>query len=92
VEPEPFRTFVDNLGNIRVGFYVVYNCRLAEQSLYGRERRTGTRLASVAYNGGKQSGFLAADEGACAESQVYVKVKSGVKYVFAKQIVALPGQ
>ena len=54
--------------DVRVGLDVVDDGRLAEQTLDRRERRTGSRLTAVALDGGQQSGLLAADERARAET------------------------
>ena len=77
-------------GDVGVGLDVVEHGGLAEQALYRRERRTGTGLAALAFDGGHQRGFLAADEGAGAQTDVDIKVKAGVKDVLAQQAV-FPG-
>ena len=62
MEAIPVRALQDDLRNVGIGLHVVQHGGLAEQALDRRERRTGTRLAALALDGGHQSGFLAADE------------------------------
>ena len=65
---EPVRALQDDLRHVGIGLHVVQDGGLAEQALDGRERRTGTRLAALALDGGHQSGLLAADKGAGAQA------------------------
>ena len=76
---EPFGAVEDDLGDVGVGFNVVEDGGLAEQALDRREGRTASGLAAVAFNGGHQRGFLAADERAGAQTKLQIKVKAGVK-------------
>ena len=57
------------------------------QTLYRRERRTGTRLAALTLDRGHQSSFLTADERACAETKLHIKIKAGAEDVFTEQAV-----
>ena len=84
---EPVSALEDNLGDVGVGLHVVQHGGHAEQALDSREGRTGTGLAALALDGGHQSGFLAADEGAGAQADVDVKVKAGIEDVLAQQAV-----
>ena len=84
---EPVSALEDDLGNVGVGLHVVQHGGHAEQALDSGEGRTDTGLAALALDGGHQSGFLAADEGAGAQADVDVKVKAGVEDVLAQQAV-----
>ena len=84
---EPVGTLEDDLRDIRISLDVVQDGRFCKQALDSRERRTGSRFAAVAFNRGHQSGFLAADECACAQSQVDIKVKAGAEDILAQQAV-----
>ena len=84
---KPLGTVEDNLRDVGVGLNVVENGGLLIQTLYSRERRTRTRLAALAFDGGHQSGFLAADERAGAETKLHVKIEAGAENIFAEQTV-----
>ena len=82
---EPFRTVEDDLGDVSISLNVVENGRLAEETLNSRERRTGTGFTAVTLDGGHKSGFLAADECACAQTKFKVEVKAGAEDVLAEK-------
>ena len=84
---EPVGAFEDNLRNVGVGLHVVEHGGPFEQTFYRRERRTGSGLAAMAFDGGHQRGFLAADKCAGTQTQLNVKVESGAQDVFAQQAV-----
>ena len=75
----------DYLRDICEGLDVVFGSGLSEKTLLRRERRSRTGLAAVALYGGHECGLLAADECACTESYVEVKIEAAVEYVFAEQ-------
>ena len=77
----------DDLRDVGIGFNVVEDGGLVEQTLDRRERRTGTRLAALALDGLHQSGLFAADECAGAQTDVQIKVEAGAKNVLAQQAV-----
>ena len=84
---EPFRPLEDDLRDVGERLDVVDDGRLAEQTLHGGERRTRTRLASVALDRGQQRRFLAANKRACAQTKLDVEVEAGGKYVLTQQAV-----
>ena len=57
----------------------------APQPALRRERRTRTRRAALAFDGGHQRGFLAADERARADADVYVEIERRFKNAAAEQ-------
>jgi len=61
--------------------------RLADQALDRRERRTGTGLAALTFDGGHQSGFLAADKRARAKTKLNIKRETGIENIIAEQAV-----
>ena len=54
---EPFGTFEDYLRDVGVGFNVIDYGRLAPQTFYCGERRTGARHTSVTLDGGQKRGL-----------------------------------
>ena len=82
---EALRAVQDYLRDICEGLDVVFGSGLSEKTLLRRERRSRTGLAAVALYGGHERGLLAADECACTESYVEVKIEAAVEYVFAEQ-------
>ncbi len=74
-------------GNVRIGLHVIQHGRLLEQALERREWRTRSRFAAVAFDGGHQRGFLAADECACAKTDINIKIKAGFENILAQQSV-----
>ena len=83
--PRAIRAPQDDLGDIGVSLDVVEHRRLAEQALDRRERRTRPGLAPVALDACHQRRLLAADEGAGAQADLDIKIKAGVKDIFAQQ-------
>ena len=83
----PVGAVEDDLRHVGVGLHVVEHGGLLEQALHGRERRTGGGLAALALDGVHQSGFLAADESAGAETDEQVEVEAGLKDVLAQEAV-----
>jgi hypothetical protein len=88
---EPFAAVENDDGDVGPGFDVVDQRGLAEQAADGRERRTGPRHAAGAFDRVDQGGFLAADEGAGAEPDLDVKLKSGAQDVLAEEPVLAGG-
>ena len=84
---EPFGAVKDNLGDVGIGFNVIEQGGLSENTFNGGERRTGTGLAALALYAGKQCSFFAADKRACAQTYLNVKAKIGAKDIFAQQPV-----
>ena len=82
---EPIRALQNDLRDVRVRFDVVEDGRLAEQTLDRRERRAGTRLAAVPFDGGHQRRLFAADERARAEADVKVEVETRAEDVLAQK-------
>ena len=72
----PSRALADYLCDICVCFNVVQQGRLAEQTLYSGERRTGSRFAAVALDGGHERGLLTTDERACAEADLDIEIEA----------------
>ena len=72
---EPFRAVKDDSRNIGVGLNIVEDSRLAVQTLFSGERRTGSRFAAVALDRGHESCFLAADERARAETELNIEIE-----------------
>ena len=75
------------VGHVGVGLDVVQQRRLVPQAALGRERRTRTRFAAVAFDRGQQRRFFAADEGPGAHADFQVEVESGPENVLAQQPV-----
>ena len=73
--------------DICIGFYVVKQSGLPEQSFYGRERRTRTRFAAVAFYTCHKSRFFTANECACAQTNVDIELEAGAQNVIAQQAV-----
>ena len=86
---EPVGAFKYDLSDVGVSFDVIENGGLAEKSFVRGERRTGTRLAALAFDTGHERRFLAAYERAGAETYFEVEVKSRSEYVLAEQSVFL---
>ncbi len=82
---EPFSAVADNQRNVRIGFHVVENRGLAEQSFFRRERRSGTGFAAVAFNRSHQRGFLTAHKRARTEPQADVEIKARAENILAEQ-------
>ena len=82
---EPIRAFQNDLGNVGEGFHVVFHGGAAKQTLDRRIGRAGTRLAAVAFDGGHQRGFSAADERARAQPDLHIKFKAGAENILAQQ-------
>ena len=74
-----------NVRNASQGFYVVYYRGRSPKSLYCGERRTGTRHTAFALDGVQKCGFFAANECACAESDVYAETEVSSENVVAQQ-------
>ena len=86
---EPFRTVDDDLGDVRPGLNVVQDGRALEQTLFGRERRTGTGLTAVAFDGGHEGSFFTADERTGAETDVDIEIEPGLHDVLAEEAVLM---
>ena len=84
---EPIGAFENDLRNVRIRFNVVQDGRLSEQALDRRERRTGTRLAAVPFDGCHESRLFAADKRARAETDIEIEIKARIKDIFAEQAV-----
>jgi len=84
---EPISTVENDLSDVSVGFYVVYDGRLTPETLNSRERRTGTGFTAVTFNGGKECGFFAAYECACTETDVEVEIEAGTENVLTEKTV-----
>ena len=86
---KPVGPVQNDLRNVCPGLDVVQDRRTLEQTGDSRERRTGTRLTALAFDGGHQGCFFAADKSAGAETQLDIEVESGVKDVVAEQTIFL---
>ena len=84
---EPFGSVEDDLRDICESFYVIDDGGLTEKTLYSGERRTGTGFAAVTFNGGEKSGFFAANECACAETESDLEVEACAEDVVAENAV-----
>ncbi len=72
----PLAAFKNNRRDVRQGLHIVYDGWLSQQALLERERGLLSWLAPASLNGGHKSGFLTADKGACANSDLDVEVKA----------------
>ena len=84
---EPFGSVEDDLCDICESFYVIDDGGLAEKTFYSGERRTGTGFAAVTFDRGEKSGFFAANECACAETESDLEVEAGAEDVVAENAV-----
>ena len=84
---EPFGSVEDDLSDVCESFYVIDDGRLTEKTLYSRERRTGTGLTAVTFDRGEKSGFFAANECACAETESDLEVEACAEDVVAENAV-----
>ena len=75
----------DDGRDIGEGLDVVDQGRAAPQSAFRRERRARARRAALAFDGGHQRGFLAADKRAGADADVHVEVERRFKNAAAQQ-------
>ena len=86
---KPIRALDNDLGDIGIGFHVIQDGGLAEQTLDCGEGRTGTGLAALALDGGHQSGLLTADEGAGTQTQADIKAEAGAENILAQQAILM---
>ncbi len=82
---EPLGALEDDGRDVGEGLDVVEHARLVPEALDGRERRTRTRLAAVALDGGHEGRLFAADEGAGAHADLQVEVEAAAHDVVAQQ-------
>ena len=82
---EPVRALAMNRRHVGEGLDVVDQRGAAPQSAFRRERRARTRRAALAFDGGHQRGFLAANERAGADADVYVEIERRFKNAAAEQ-------
>ena len=83
----PFRTLADDLRYVCICLNVVENCGLLEEAFDCRERRSGTRLAALTFDGSHQSCFFAAYECARAETDLNVKAEVCAEDILAEKAV-----
>ena len=69
----------------RVALHIIDVARLAPETADGGERRTRTRFASAAFDGGDEGGFFAANKPAGATFEDNVKGELGAENVRAEQ-------
>ena len=86
---EPLNAVEDDLRNICEGLNVVLDCGRCIETLYCRIGRTGSGLAAVTLDRGHKSGLLTTDERACAESDLKIEIKAGIKYVLTEKTVLI---
>ena len=72
-------------GDIREGFDVVDDGRLAPETLDGGEWRLRDGHAAVAFDGLEKGRLFAADEGACAQTDFNIKIEAGAEDVVAHE-------
>ena len=80
----PVSAFEDDLRHVGICLNVVENSGFSEKALDSRERRSRTGLAALAFNGGHQRRLLAADECACTEPDLNVKIEARAEDVIAQ--------
>ena len=83
----PLGSSADDLCDVGVSLNVIEYSGFLEETFHCRERRSGTRLAALAFDGSHQRCLFAADERACAEADLYVKVEAGSEDIFSEQSV-----
>src|SRR5208282_4041225 len=59
---KPFAAFADDRRDVGEGLYIINQRRLAPQAARGRVGRPRLGCAALAFNGGDQRSFLAADK------------------------------
>ncbi len=79
---KPFGAFEQNHGNIGVGLNIVEDGGLFPQTLNSRERRTGSGLTALTFDGGHQRSFLTTDESTGTQADIHIKGEVGAKDVF----------
>ena len=84
---EPIGAVTDYLSNICKSFNIVDDSRTTEQTLYCRERRTGTRLTAVTFDRCEKCSLFAADKRACAETKLDIKIESGAENILTEHAV-----
>ena len=77
--------FAKDEGNLGKGFDVIDAGRFAPKAFDSREGRTGTRHATLTFDGVKKSGFFAADEGTGAKTDMGTEAEIGTEDVITEQ-------
>ena len=83
------RAFAENERNRRKSFHIVDDGRLPEEPFLCRERRFRHRHSALPFDGGHQSGFLAADKGAGSFHDGHVKTQTRSENIVSEDSVRL---
>ncbi len=84
---EPVSAVKDDLSDICISLNVVKDGRLSKETLYCRERRTGTGLTALTLNTCHKSCFLAAYECARTETELDIELEACAEDVIAEKAV-----
>ena len=80
---EPFVAVQDDLRNVGVGFYIIQNGGLVEQTVFYGARRLNARHASVPFDGSGQSRTFTANEGTGTLVDMYAEAEVRTQNVIA---------
>ena len=83
----PLRALANDLRDVCISLNVIENGRLLEKTFHCGERRSRTRLAALSFDGSHKRCLLAADERACAETDLDIKVKAGSEDILEGRIL-----
>ncbi|MFM1944516.1 MAG: hypothetical protein RI897_3498 [Verrucomicrobiota bacterium] len=81
----PFAAFGDDGGDVGVSFDVIDERGFTPEAEFGGVGGAWAGLAAAAFDGGEQGGFFAADEGAGADADFDIEVKSCIEDIFTDE-------